>query len=153
MKTSHEPLRTICRFRSSRERSRSVYCVPSAVFLFFFCESRLLFYSRSGSKMNERTSDSSSRLYLIIRKSTVFATERHHDHFSEKWYGCKEKTRSSLLKNQIPYYLSKEKEKIKLTCSPHFIHSDSTSCTTFSSLSFGERVELLSVSFVSKLSV
>lgn len=51
-------------------------------------------------EMNERTSDSSSRLYLIIRKSTVFTAERHHDHFAEKWYGCKEKTRSSLLKKK-----------------------------------------------------
>lgn len=37
----------------------------------------------------------------------MFTAEWHHDHFSEKWYRCKEKTRSSLLKNQTLNYSSK----------------------------------------------
>ena len=67
---------------------------------------------------------------------------------------------SSLLKNQILNYSSKE-EKIEppVTCSPYFIHSDSKSCATSSSLSFVERVEEVRfpifpfVSLVCKLSV
>lgn len=92
------------------------------------------------------------QLQQIVFHYSVFATERH---FSKNGIDVR-RTRVFPRDNQSPV---KEKE-IRPTCSPHFIHtnSDATSCITFSSLSFVERVAevspvLSSASFVCRLVV
>ena len=60
--------------------------MPSAVFILSIFDFKLQFvgqFNELKKKKHKRLTAGS--LYLIIRKSTVFAAKTHHDHVSEKW--------------------------------------------------------------------
>ena len=64
-----------------------------------------------GLKMNERTSDSSGSLYLSLFANPQCLQRKDITITSRKWYGCKEKKCSSLLKFQKTQLPIKRRKK------------------------------------------
>ena len=104
------------------------------------------------SRLEKRTSYRPSRLYLIVRGSTVFTSERHDDHLLEIW-NCRQQQLRNTLHGIVRTVERKLFRRINRsrTCSPQLMHNDSTSSTgrssSFSSFVWSERF-LSSIAFV-----